>query len=135
LHPAGLGVRDQGLGISISLGSNRQSLMNGPRRNFSATGIRPAGLYSSEYQTRERRAGCTPMKAGQSHFRFSFRTTLVILNEVKDLRLFSSVFTMKVGKAEAKPASSCRKYSEKQPQILRRCAPQDDKSIGVLEEI
>jgi hypothetical protein len=45
-------------------------------------------------------------------------------------------FTVKVGKAMM---PNLRRLAgntpKKQPQILRRCAPQEDKSIGVLEEI
>ena len=66
-----------------------------------------------------------PIPSGLSYCRSTLKPTIVILNEVKDLRVFFSG-----GKNwqchEAKPVSSCGKQAGKEPQILRRCAPQDD---------
>jgi hypothetical protein len=70
------------------------------------------------------------------------RTTIVILTltlsaakgKGKDLRLLFLRFAVRVGKAMMPNLRWVReKSAEKQPQILRRCAPQDDRLMGMTD--
>jgi hypothetical protein len=67
-------------------------------------------------------------------FQISLHATFVILNVVKDLQVFFLLCEEGWRSDEDGPAPSCRKWAERQLRILRRRAPQDDKSMRVLWE-
>jgi hypothetical protein len=75
-----------------------------------------------------------PIPSKAIAFQISLRATFVILKGVKDLQVFFLLCEEGRRSDEDGPAPSCRKWAGRQLQILRRRAPQEDKSMRVLWE-